>query len=68
MSLMIVVLNFDGSYYGSYKEGSGLRGKVNVTGLSMDSNNIITAAIDASQTGTSTSKFATVIRFSVAIA
>ena len=65
MGLQIVVLNADGSYYGSFKESANLRGKVNITGLAFDSNNFITMAIDASQDGTALKKYATIIRFSV---
>ncbi len=62
----IVVLNFDGSYYGSFKESTNLKGKVNITSLIYDSSNFITMALDISQDGTSSKKNAGVIRFSVA--
>ena len=66
MGVMIVVLNSDGSYYGSFKDSANLRGKVNITGLAFDSNNFITMAVDATQDGTALKKYATIIRFSVA--
>ena len=47
-SITIVVLNFDGSLYGAFKEGTGLRGKANITSLIYDSSNFITMALDVS--------------------
>lgn len=64
--LVIVVLQKDGSLYGSFKESTNLRGKVNTTGLIFDSLGFITAAIDASQDGTDQRKYSIITRFSVA--
>lgn len=64
--LVIVVMNRDGSLYGSFKESTNLRGKVNVTGLIFDSLGFITAAIDASQDGTDQRRWSIITRFSVA--
>lgn len=64
---MFVILNTaDGSFFGAFKEGSNMRGKANITSILFDSSNMITAALDLSQDGTSTSKFASIIRFSAA--
>ena len=43
-----------------------MRGKVNITSILFDSSNMITAALDLSQDGSSTSKFGAIIRFSAA--
>lgn len=47
-ALTIVVLNKDGSLYGSFKESTNIRAKVNITGLIFDSSNFITMALDVS--------------------
>jgi hypothetical protein len=47
-TFMIVIFNKDGSVYGSFKESTGLRGKIRNGGHFFDSTNLITAAVDVS--------------------
>jgi len=49
---LIVILNNDGTLYGSFRETVLNRAKLNITSLLFDSNNIITAALEISQDGT----------------
>lgn len=66
MNYVIVVLNKDGSLYGSYKENLAMaRGKVQVTGMIFDSSNMITIGLDYSVDGTATKRQALINRFSV---
>ncbi|TNV75036.1 hypothetical protein FGO68_gene6423 [Halteria grandinella] len=62
----VVVLNVDGSLYGAFKEGTNQKGKVNITGTLFDNSNFITLAVDASQDGSDSKKYAQIVRFSVA--
>ena len=53
LNYVIVILNKDGSFYGSYKENQAMaRGKVQVTGMIFDSSNMITLGLDFSIDGT----------------
>lgn len=67
-SLVIVILNFDGSLFGAFKEGANLRGKVNITGTLFDNSNFITLAVDISQDGSELKRYAGILRFSAATA
>ncbi len=67
MSYMIVILNKDGSYFGSFRENTAnARGKVNITGMLYDSSGFITLALDFSVDGTAMRRQAVLTRFNVA--
>lgn len=44
----IVILNKDGTLFGSFKESTNAKGKVNITSLLFDNSNYVTVALDIS--------------------